>query len=267
MKRSTNYLGKPLLAALFLLTTCFTFAQSSDSTDIFNHFSGAISITNKGISTVPSFTLGKPAAELDLWVGKGNLRFEPIIRISMEGKPWSLIFWWRYKFFENDKFRFRAGAHPALLFKTVTTETNGIPSEIIRTYRYLATDLAPTFFLTRNISVGPYYLYSRSLEKDVARNTHYISMVGSFSNIKLSEDVAFGITPQVYYLRLDQRDGLYATSAFSLTRKDSPFSIAAIINKKIDSQIAGEDFLWNVSLVYSFNKKYVASEMSFINKD
>jgi len=254
MKRSTNYLGKPLLISILLLISSLVFSQNSDSTEVISHFSGAISITNKGISTIPSFTLGKPAAELDLWVGKGNLRFEPIIRISLEGKPWSLIFWWRYRFFENDKFRFRAGAHPALLFRT---ETNGISKEIIRTYRYLASDFSPTFFLTSNITIGPYYLYARSLEDDVARNTHYISLVGSFSNIKLFDDVALNITPQVYYLRLDQQDGFYATSSFSLTKKDFPFSIAAIINKKMDSNIAGEDFLWNVSLVYSFSKNYV----------
>lgn len=258
MKRITTYFGKPLLLSILLIISSLAFSQNSDSTEVISHFSGAISITNKGISTIPSFTLGKPAAELDLWVGKGNLRFEPIIRISLEGKPWSLIFWWRYKFFENDKSRFRAGAHPALLFRTITAETNGISQEIIRTYRYLAADLAPTFFLTRNISVGPYYLYSRCLEKDVARNTHYISLTGNFSNIRLLEEVTLSITPQVYYLRLDQQDGFYTTSGFSLRKKDFPLSLAAIINKKIDSNIAGDDFLWNVSLAYSFSKNYVA---------
>lgn len=33
---------------------------------------------------------------------------------------------------------------------------------------------------------GPYYIYIHSLEKDLIRDTHYIALMGGFSNISLS---------------------------------------------------------------------------------
>ncbi len=60
-------------------------AQTADSTF---HISGAASVTNNGISLLPMFTLGKPAAIFDLSVGNSRLAFEPQFRFSLEGKPW-----------------------------------------------------------------------------------------------------------------------------------------------------------------------------------
>jgi hypothetical protein len=53
--------------------------------------SGAVSVTNKGISLIPSFTLGRPAAIFDLAVRKGDLGFEPQFRFGLDGKPWSFL--------------------------------------------------------------------------------------------------------------------------------------------------------------------------------
>ena len=68
-----------------------------DSIQTTYHISGAASATNNGISLLPMFTLGKPAAIFDLSVGNERLAFEPQFRFSLEGKPWSFIFWFRYK--------------------------------------------------------------------------------------------------------------------------------------------------------------------------
>jgi len=66
------------------------------------------------------------------------------------------------------------------------------------------------------------------------------------------------IIPQVYYLKMDANDGFYFNSALSITKQNFPLSISANINKIIKSHIpVGEDFLWNVSLIYAFTNKYV----------
>jgi len=40
--------------------------------------------------------------------------------------------------------------------------------------------------------------------------------------------------------------------------EDFPISIESVINKEIDADILGsKDFVWNISLIYSFGKKYV----------
>lgn len=257
MRKSTYNLGKSLLLSILLFISTFGFSQKADSTEVSTYFGGAITVTNKGISTIPSFTLGKPAVIFDFSVGR-KLRFEPQLRFAMEGKPWTFIFWWRYPLVQKDKFRVRLGAHPALSFKTINVATNGGANEIIRVTRYLAGELTPTYSLTKNISVGAYYLYSYGVEKDIGKNNHFVALTGNFSNIRLSNQLYARFTPQPYYLRIDQSDGVYFTARLSVAKKNCPISAAAIINKKIQSNIPGDDLLWNASLIYAFGRNYVA---------
>jgi hypothetical protein len=57
---------------------------------------------------------------------------------------------------------------------------------------------------------------------------------------------------------MDGDDGYYFNSTLTLASRNFPVVISSIINKTISTQISvGEDFLWNLSLVYTFNKKYV----------
>jgi hypothetical protein len=66
------------------------------------------------------------------------------------------------------------------------------------------------------------------------------------------------IYPQFYYLKLDAQDGFYFTSAFTIAKKNFPLFISAVINKTLTSNITGnKNFVWNLSLNYSFFKKYL----------
>ncbi|MFY9152624.1 MAG: hypothetical protein WAO52_11445 [Prolixibacteraceae bacterium] len=241
---------------VLLQTSYFTIAENADSTKQVSHFSGSVLVTNKGISLIPSLTLGKPAAQFEFSMGKGKLTFEPQFRFALEGKPWSFIFWWRYKFTDTERFRFNIGAHPALSFKTVDLSASGGSADGMIVRRYLAAELAPTFVLSKKVSVGPYYLIARGVEEEIAHNTHYLTLRGNVSNMRLSEQLTMEISPQVYYLRIHKTVGYYWASGFSLAKTNLPVSFSALINKKIDSDIAGDDFIWNVSLIYSFGKKY-----------
>src|SRR6266536_218752 len=192
---SQNY-KKALLFFALLNLAHFSFSQKTDSTKTINHFSGAVSFTNNGISMIPTFTLGKPAAIVNLSIGSKKLSFEPELKFSIEGKPWGFIFWWRYKLVNSGKFRMNVGAHPALAFSTVSLPLEGVAKEkeVIVAKRFLAAEISPTYF----------------------------------------------------------------TSAFTLAKKNFPLSVSAIINKTINTNITGsKNFVWNASLVYSFNKTYV----------
>src|SRR5215468_11181833 len=115
-----------LLIVVFSLITHFVFSQGIDSTKNIFHFKGAVTVTNKGISLVPTFTLGKPAAIFDLSMGKKKFFFEPQFKFSLAGKPWAFLFWWRYKLVTTSKFAFTAGVHPALSFRTDSFIVNGV---------------------------------------------------------------------------------------------------------------------------------------------
>ena len=94
----------------FLWHTSFT--QQADSTKSISHFSGAVSLTNNGISLIPTFSLGKPATIISLSMGRGRLSFEPELRFSLEANPRSFLFWWRYKLVRSDKFAINVGIPP-----------------------------------------------------------------------------------------------------------------------------------------------------------
>jgi hypothetical protein len=185
-------------------------------------------------------------------------QFEPQLRFALEGKPWSFLFWWRYKLIKTGKIRLNIGAHPALSYKTRTTSTDGVTTENMVVYRYLAGELSPSYLLSKNISIGTYYLYSRGIEKEITRNTNLLALRSNFSNIKISKQFFMGFNPQIYYLKMDEHNGFYFNSSLTLAKSNLPVSLSAMFNKRFESNIPGDnDFIWNVSLTYSFNKEYV----------
>jgi hypothetical protein len=245
----------PLQTCLFLFLIHFTtiaFSQKADSLQAKIKVHGAITITNNGISVIPTFLLGKPATIFDLVVAKNRFSFEPQFRFAIEdAKPWSFIFWLRYKLIQSKKFHMSVGVHPSTVFRNSTAVINGVNQDLITIRRYFASEFSPTYFISKNVSVSVYYLYSRGLA-DATRNTNFVALGSNISNIKLSENYFMRVVPQVYYLRLDDNEGYYVTSSFTLTKRNLPLSIASIINKKIESAIQSEDFVWNVSLIYAY---------------
>jgi len=236
----------------------YCFSQKADSTKKEFHLKGSVTATTKGISFIPSFSLGKPAVIFNLSMGKRKLFFEPELRFSLKGKPWTFLFWGRYKLITTGKFQMNMGSHLGLSYRYDTISVNGTLTTGLVVRRYLAGELAPNYFISKNVSFGAYYLYSRGLDRGTTKNTHFVTINSNISHIKLGKQLYARINPQLYYLALDARDGLFITSSFTLAKKNFPISVQSIINKSIETDIAGsEKFLWNVSLIYSFSKKYV----------
>jgi hypothetical protein len=241
-----------LLLTLVLIKTSVLFSQQSDGIKNDLKFKGAINITNNGISMIPTFTLGKPAAIFNMSVGTSKLTFEPELRFSLEGKPWTFIFWGRYKAYKSDKFSLNIGAHPAFSFKTISLIKDGISSNYIVTQRYLATEVVPNYDISKNISLGMYYLYSHGIDKDAVKNTQFIRFNSSISNIKVSNSLRMKMSPQVYYLKMNDKDGFYMSSSLTVSKMNTPVSFSVLLNKAIDTDItASRNFVWNATLTYT----------------
>jgi hypothetical protein len=255
--QSVPLIRKAIPFVIFLTISHSIFSQESDSAKRVSHFGGTVTITNKGISTIPNLTLGKPAALFTMSVGR-KISFEPEFRFALEGKPWSFIFWWRYQLYKSDKFITRAGINPSVYFKTTTITTDGVSSEKIIAQRSLTGDLSPTLLLKKNISIGLYYMYIHGFEEDAARNTHFLAIRPYFSNIKLTKQFFMRFYPQAYYLNVDADEGFYVSSTLILVKRNFPFSFSSMITTPIQTNIpAGSTTIWNLSLVYTFNKDYV----------
>jgi hypothetical protein len=241
--------------------TQLSFSQTTDSTRQVINFRSSISVTNNGFSFIPAFSLGKPALIFNFNVNAGKrLSFEPEFRFSLlDAKPWSFIFIWRYKLINQPRFQLTTGAHlPAVPFRTVEYMRDGVKYETLANYRFLPVELYPNWNITKNISLGVFYLYAYGFG-DATRHTNFVSLRANFSNIPLSKSLYLRFNPQLLYLRLDTKDGYYFASNLTLAKRNFPLSISSIINKPLSTRIAGKDFDWNVSLVYTFDKQFRAN--------
>lgn len=248
----TQRVVKVVLLATMLLAACRR-AQTQEPAPkpILDRFYGNVQITNNGISLVPTFSLGDPALLFDLKFVKGRHSFEPDMRFALEGKPWSFIFWYRYRAVDSGKFSLRVGAHPAVIFRTVEVVKDGEEAQVIQARRFLAAEIAPNYNLSEGVRVGLYYLTSVGFDEGTKR-THFLTLNASFSDISLGKKLYAAISPQVYYLRMDEEDGLYASASLGLAIREFPLSLGAILNQTITSQIESVNFNWNLSLFYNF---------------
>jgi hypothetical protein len=250
---------KLILPLLFIGLSYTLHAQENDGTIIkLNRFGGAVTISSKGISTIPNLTLGKPAMVFDMVMGR-KLTFEPQFRFALDGKPWAMVFWWRYYASVSNKFKVTLHTNYSLSYKSINSyNSSGVSQEIIRTTRYLVGAIAPSYQVNRYIGIGMYLFYNWGIEKFITRNTYMFSFRPSISNIPITKNIAARLNPEIYYLKMDNKDGVYLNSIFLVSKKNFPLSVSALINKPLKSNIPADyDFLWNVSLIYTFNKTYM----------
>ena len=257
VQNAKNLLKRSIVLIVFSTLIHFSYSQTTDTNKSVSHFSGTASVTNNGISLIPTITLGKPALIFDLSMGK-RFSFDPLLRFALAGKPWSFVFWWRYKLVNTGKFRFNIGMHPSLSFKTIPVISNGVSNDIIRTQRHLAGELYPYYLITNRISAGVYYMYIYGVETEDVRHTHFLTLNMTFSDIRLSDQFYMKFNPQVYLLKMDKNHGYYYTATLFLAKRKFPLSVSGLINKAFQTSVPNSSGLvWSLSLVYSFNQQFV----------
>jgi len=233
-------------------------AQTTLSRNDGNNFRTSVHVTNNGISLLPTFSLGKPAAQFDLILSPGRLSFEPQIRYSLDGKPWSYIFWLRYKVIKRDRFFLNVGTHPALIFRQLTTTINGVSRDYMASQRYLAAEISPNFRLSRKVTLGAYYLHSSGLDRGTLNGIDFVTMNATINNILLFAGVRLRLAPQFYHLQMDEEGGYYFSNTATLYGPGYPLSVSSIINQVIDTDITNsKPLVWNISLIWTFSANYV----------
>ncbi len=216
-----------------------------------------VGVTNNGFSFVPAFTLGEPATSLDIILKWKRFSIEPQFQYSLSGKPWSFIFLYRYKVITEGRYQLSAGTHfPALAFIYDDSAFEGSGGNRPIVDRVLAAELINTFTVNPRLSFMLLYLRTRGVQTESFRNGHFLSLSPVFSPIQVARDYQLGLYPQVFYLRLDDRDGFYISGNILLEKRNFPLSLGSTFYKTFDDEIGGEDFNWNLSLFYTFRKTY-----------
>jgi hypothetical protein len=246
--------------AFLLITILFisnaVLAQEKKDSSI---FSGSLGITNNGFSIIPTFSLNSPAVLIQLSWRKNKFSIDPDIRLSLDAKKGSMVFWFRYHAIEKKKFKLRVGAHPAFNLQIREIISNGSTSEITQMRRFIAWELTPNYQIKKHWGVGIYYLQANGLQKDGPRTSHFVNLNTSISDLNVGGNFRLTLIPAVYYLYLDGYHGNYFTATGILSHTKFPFSFQSDINKTFSSNLPGnKDFMWNVSIRYSFKKSLLA---------
>lgn len=244
---------KPLIALALIFVSIPLLAQVEEKK---RHIGGTITATNNGISIIPSFSLSRPAVFFDLNMGGERLSFDPMLRFGMDGKPWSVILWGRYKVIKDRRFSLTVGGHPAFLFQETEMIVDGKEEKMFVANRYLAGEINTNFKVTEKVSLGLYFLRGAGVQVISPKNSDFLALNVGLPDLKLSKDVRLTINPQVFFLQVDENSGYYANAAFTLKKGDLPFEFQTFFNQKINSTIPGDDLVWNVSLMYKFNSTF-----------
>lgn len=260
-QNSTFPTSKTILLFFFCLAATVSFSQKIDSTKRELNFGGTVSATNNGFSLVPTFSLGKPALMTNLSLsGKGRFSFEPMFWYSMlDFKPWSFIFISRYKLVRREKFNLIVGTHlPAVNFTTTSVVKDSVRQDLIEARRFFPVgELILGYRFSKYFSLGAYILFGKGLDKSASTTNTFVSLRPDFDFIPISEKYFLKFNPQFYYLKMNENDGFYTAASLTLARKNCPFSISAMANRVLKSEINVKDFDWNVSLTYAFAKHFV----------
>lgn len=240
-----------------LFAAVFGFGQKNENIKDTIHFRSNISITNNGFSAIPTFTLGKPAGVATFSIAGKRYSFDPEIRYSLAGKPWSFVFIWRYKMLDYNKFKLIVGAHlPAIAFRTIVEINNGQEEEVLVGQRFLPLEMIQTYIINKKCSIGLYSLFAKGLQIAGPQDTAFLSLNANFSNLNLGSNFEMRFNPQLFYLRSDHNVGTYFASGLTISNSKSPFSVSTMMNKAFKTELGGKDFNWNVSLHYAFGKKF-----------
>jgi hypothetical protein len=228
-----------------------------DSTKPTMTFSGNIGITNNGFSIVPTFSLNRPAAIMNFSWRKNRFSIDPDIRLVSNMTKGGMLFWFRYRLVEKQKFKLRVGIHPAFSLVRKEITNNGSTTEITEMLRFIAEEMSATYQITPHWNAGLYYLQGNGLQKHGPQTTHVIFLNNNFTNIKLWGDFRFHFFHSFYYLNVDGKLGKYFTATGNISKMGLPFSLQGTINQTFTSNISGnKNFMWNVLLNYSFSKSY-----------
>lgn len=236
------------LLLMLLLGYLPSFAQKKDSLKTVPlHATANIQLTNNGVSLFPNLSLGKPATIINLTLAKNKFSFEPELRWGLNGKPWSYIFWVRYRYAVN-KLSLRAGVHPSYVFGQQEVQINNKTDKRFIATRYAAGEIAPTYKFGSQFQLGVHYLHAIGLDNYGVQESNFYSFQPRFVNLGVGKNLYFDFFPQLFYLQLDDKAGTYVSETLNFSKKNFPVYLSNVMTYKLKSTIAGDAFVWSLGL-------------------
>jgi hypothetical protein len=233
---SKSYLIIPVLA-LTLITANNIAGQNADSTKSKKLQAGAtFTLNSNGISSVPAFSLGKPALMASVYVGKGWFSYDPTLAYSLDGHPWFIDNWLHVKLLSKPKFELRTGMNISTYCSKYQVQE--IPGgELYGVERYFAFELATTFRFAHHMSLLTQYWNDRGQE-DWSIKGHFLSTVLEKTDMGIGKHILFTAALQLFYINYTgESDGFFVAPRVAFSARNFPVSIFSQVVQAITSNI------------------------------
>ncbi len=254
---------KLILTVVFILFTFSFFANSNiDSTQNLNlqaieptknvwNFHGIIQVNNNGISPVPAFSLGKPSIMNTFFISKGNFSFSPELNYGIDGLPWTVNNWLRFRK-DFSKFKLGMGTALSLFFTRKKIDINGKSHTIAEMNQYAPVETFIGYNFSDKNSLSLTYWKAHGLDFGSVRRGHFVMLSGGFTKIKLGESVNFDFRPNLFYINnVIPYEGVFCSAIVGLNHKKNPVHPFTQLVQPIWVR-GGSDFNWNFGLNYVF---------------
>jgi hypothetical protein len=250
-----------LLVKQFIVVCCLLVAASTgyaqekkDTTHVAFQFSGNLNFTTNGISPIPAFSLGKPAVLVNLSLKNKKFSYDPEMAFSIEGVPWFFNNFFRYKLIEKKRFQFRTGVNWAISYTYPQVTQNGVDRTIAKGERFIWLELVPRYKISEKVAISSITFSGYNFELGSVKRINYISLLGNFTKLPLTQKLYCNIFPQLFYLNLDGRiDGWFASGVLGVGHTKLPLLVSTQVNTTLTTNLSPDPgFKWNVSLTYSF---------------
>jgi len=237
------------LCLLLLFVTSVTFSQEKPTgPDRKLKASASVSFNTNGISSIPAFSLGKPAIVASASLIKNRFSYDPTLAYGLDLRPWYIDNWLHYKIINKPSFELRGGFNVSSFF---TKHETDIEPEL-RGERYYAFSLDGTYKFNPNTFLSLAYWNDRGQES-ISIKGHFIDLTADRSNIKIGNKLLMGVNVQLFYINYDgNNDGLFVSPKISTCLNDVPFVLFFQATQGINSNIEPwPGFRWNVGLSYT----------------
>ena len=245
---SSNNLRKSIsLLFLFIFTVTYSI-EPADSLKTKLKATATFSLNSNGISSIPAFSLGKPAVMASVSLAKNRFSYDPTLAYGLDFKGWFIDSWLHYRLIDKPHFEFRPGFN----FSTFFSDYKYQDETIRLAQRYFTIEFTGIYKFTSNSSLTVGYWNDRGQDKGTLLG-HFFNLVGERSNIRIGKNVLLTVDLQIFYIDYEgANDGLFLSPKITAALRDKPFTLFFQPIQALESNITPfPGFRWNLGLAYA----------------
>jgi len=240
---------------LFLCIFTYSYsAEPADSSKTKLKATGTFSLNSNGISSIPAFSLGKPAVVASVSLIKNRFSYDPQLAYGLNFKAWYIDSWLHYKLIDRPHFEFRPGFNFSTFFSDFPAynETATEQEIIRRAERYFTIEFTGIYKFSSKSSLTFGYWNDRGQEKGSLLG-HFFNLVGERSDINIGKNVLLTVDLQIFYIDYQgKNDGLFLSPKISSSIRNVPFAVFVQPIQALYSNISPyPGFRCNIGLAYT----------------